>query len=863
MLGFDAPWALLLLLVVLPATAAFGRERLRRLPGGRGPVALALRLLVLALIVAAMAGPEWRTPRQRVSVFFVVDASASVGAAGQHAAMDWAARAVAAAGPLDQAGLILAGAAPRLAVPLAHYHALPDPADDPTAATNLAAGLRLGLSLLPGDSPGRLVLLSDGRDTAGGLDAARALAVTRGIPVDTVAVQPPRLRDVAVRAFDAPASVRVGDQAALRITLFSSVATQATLTLWVDGAAAQQSISLPAGISSLRTEQRLDAAGLHTFRVQVSAPGDAIPQNNSLDAATVAAPPGRVLLAVNDPRGATALATALARARLRVTAALPGALPRSAAAYDSYDAVVLDDVPASALSHTQQVALRDAVYHVGLGLLAVGGPNSFGQGAYAHTPLEDALPVYSVSTPRRSSAPVALMLVIDKSGSMSDQVDGVAKIDMVKVAATSALDRLDVGDAVGVLAFDDTNHWIVPFHILQGAADKANIRRQISTLTGDGDTYIYPALSAAEAAVLKVPTIYRHVVLLTDGQGEDANFNALIQRMHREHITLSTIGVGQDVVQDELKRWAKLGGGLFHYVSDPHDIPHIIVSETRYGTAGSAEVTGHIHLGVASASTLLRALAGQPLPGITTYDSTIPKASAQVAVQSGTADPVLSSWQFGLGRVVAWTSDASPSATSGWSGNWSPSRLPGFWTDLAHWSLRGVDSTGVPQLSVGGGQIVISTRMYARDGGFDDTASPRVRLTAPDGSARVAELALTAPGYYQASVPLAGQGVYAASFVRDDRGTPAPDKVAALVVPYPAEYADDGVDQSLLTQLSASTGGAVLSRPADAFAHDGLPFTTLWLPLWPYVLALALLLFPVEIGVRLLLPADPRYEQRI
>src|SRR5207244_1396463 len=122
-----------------------------------------------------------------------------------------------------------------------------------------------------------------------------------------------------------------------------------------------------------------------------------------------------------------------------------------------------------------------------------------------------------------------------------------------------------------------------------------------------------PALREAERAVLRVPTIYRHVVLLTDGQGEYADFDHLIRRMHREHITLSTIGVGEDVVQDELRHWAKLGGGLFHYVSDPHDIPRIVVNEARYGTAGTSEVRGHIKLGVGAASPLLRALAGQDL----------------------------------------------------------------------------------------------------------------------------------------------------------------------------------------------------------------------------------------------------------
>src|SRR5262249_47308807 len=152
----------------------------------------------------------------------------------------------------------------------------------------------------------------------------------------------------------------------------------------------------------------------------------------------------------------------------------------------------------------------------------------------------------------------------------------------VKVAAASALDHLHDGDAVGVLAFDDSTYRIVPFHVLHGAADKARARHQIAGLSADGGTTIYPALQQAERDLSRAPTRDRHIVLLTDGQGEEAPFDDLIKLMRHEHITLSTIGVGQDVEQDELRHWARLGGGVFHYVSDPHAIPRIIVGETRY-----------------------------------------------------------------------------------------------------------------------------------------------------------------------------------------------------------------------------------------------------------------------------------------
>ena len=279
MLRLATPWALVLLLL-LPATAALGYARLQRLPGRRGPIALAMRLAVVALLVGALAGPQWRLLERRVSVVFLVDASASVRAAGQRSGMEWAARAVPAAGPLDRAGLVLFGAGPRLAVPLAHYKTLPDPAGDPAGATNIGAALGLGLAMLPPGVAGRLVLLSDGQDTTNdesGVTSAEALALARGVPIDVVPLAPPRLRDVAVRALDVPRTARMGDHVPARITLHSTYATKAILTLWIDGQAAQQAIALPVGNTVLRTAQLFTAAGPHTFRVQVDAPGDAVP----------------------------------------------------------------------------------------------------------------------------------------------------------------------------------------------------------------------------------------------------------------------------------------------------------------------------------------------------------------------------------------------------------------------------------------------------------------------------------------------------------------------------------------------------------------------------------------------------------
>ncbi len=67
------------------------------------------------------------------------------------------------------------------------------------------------------------------------------------------------------------------------------------------------------------------------------------------------------------------------------------------------------------------------------------------------------------------------------------------------------------------------------------------------------------------------------------------------------------------------------------------------------------------------------------------------------------------------------------------------------------------------------------------------------------------------------------------------------------------------MDTAFLTHLAAATGGSVLTSPADAFSHAGIPATRTWLPLWPWLLGLILLLFTADVAVRLLVPPDTRY----
>src|SRR5207237_139446 len=83
--------------------------------------------------------------------------------------------------------------------------------------------------------------------------------------------------------------------------------------------------------------------------------------------------------------------------------------------------------------------------------------------------------------------------------------------------------------------------------------------------------------------------------------------------MRQNNITLSTIAIGSDAEVDELRSFANAGGGRFYLAADPHDIPRLVVLETRI-SSGPTRVQGTIGVRQAANSPALRSLVGKHRP---------------------------------------------------------------------------------------------------------------------------------------------------------------------------------------------------------------------------------------------------------
>lgn len=867
-LTFARPEALWLL-ATLPVFALLGfwlGTRRRRL----AKRVIGVRLIVVALLALGLAEPLLTTDDAVTSTVFVVDRSRSLGDDTAAATAAWVTDALAEAGAADRAAIVTFGASPRVAAAAApardlggDWMGVGSAGAAALAAdrdyTNLESALALARALPLGGAR-RLVLLSDGAENVGSAIAQGAQAAADGVPIDVVPVAGVSDRDLRLEGATAPSSTWLGETVTVLASVNSGVAGVGRVELWVDGTVVEtKETTLPVGLSSHAFALTDLAAGFHAVELRVAGAGDndRFPQNNVVPLALVVRDQPRLLLISPEDADTGVLRGALARGGAAVETVTPAQVPARLSELGEYDAFVLDNVPVAALSLDQLIGLREATRELGRGLIVIGGTSAFGPGAYAQSPLEELLPVTVRVTDGRQRQRVALLLIMDKSGSMSyDPLGGAGKLEMAKEAVRLAARSLADGDQVGVIVFNDRQEWAVPMTTIDGDETREAIDGQVNAITADGGTEILPALSVGLDAVRNVDADVRHIVLLSDGKartGTREGYQLLLDDAMSDRTTLSTIAIGEDADQDLLNFLADEGGGNYHFTARAEEIPQVTLAEAQ--SAGSQSVIRGAFRPIQTApSPILDSFAPEDLPDLDGYDFTEAKPEAQVVLTSDRDDPVLAKWQFGLGRVVAWTADSGVDLAAPWA------RWPGydqFWAGMVRWALPDPEHRS---LRVGvarsGPEAVVTVDAVGDGGGFVDLAATTATITSPSG-ATVADrnLAQTGPGAYQVRVAAAESGAYRVELTQRRGDRTLTETAGFVVLPSPELQPAPG-GAALLRALAARTGGRVLSLddPGQVFAESvALPGTPLrhYQALWWAPLAAALALLLVEIAVRM------------
>ena len=816
----------------------------------RDQISLTLRTLILTLLVLAIAGLSIVQPARKVAVVFIVDTSDSVGSANRAEQQVAIESAIAAKSFEDSWGVVVFGENAAVDQQMTTRNSVQQLRTTvETGNTNIASALNSALALFPSDSTPRIIILSDGQETLGNaLQIAQRAAVT-GVEIDYIPYERPIVQDVRVQDVSVPSRVAEGQPFDVTLTLNADRATSARLLLFLNSELLrEQDLNVSAGESRYTFAQQVDETGLLNYTAQLIIPDDGYVQNNRLSAFTQVLGKPRVLLVADDDEEIASLIPALQNAGLEVEQTTPGNLPADTAALASYKAIVVANVPATRFSIRQMERLQTYVRDLGGGFVFIGGDESYGVGGYTETPIEDLLPVEMRIRDEQRIPQLTIAYLVDSSGSMETSDDGIyTYLQLAQQAIILSIELLQPDDRAAVGTFDSDGQWVAQF---QNIEDKQALQQQVAALQPGGGTDIRAGLRLVERDIVNEPAPLKHIILLTDG---GANSNALVetaQRLYEQYnVTMTTIAIGLQPPRF-LEDMALVSNGRHYLVTDGSQIPNIFAQDTLLATR-SYLIEGDFVPGYSAVSQIMNGIA--ELPALQGYVATTTKDTAQVVLRGNEPyfDPILAQWQYGLGRAVAFTSDA----TNRWGNNWlSWADYGRFWGQAISWTMTESAASNLEMTITQEGELARVTLDARTDTDeFLNGARFVGSLLLPSNEVEPLSFQQTNAGQYTATFRPQEEGAYFVALTGADTEGNAYSMRDGWVKAYSAEYTQELIESSLLQDVAALTGGTNLSAdPAQAFAPPQNPRTAT-VSLAPLLFLLALLLLPFDIAVRRLI----------
>ena len=948
-LRFDQPFWFIWLIVCVPMAWA-ALHWFVAMTAARRWSAILLRSALIATLLAMLAGASMVRRSDRIAVIACIDMSGSVHRffessltskeTGKPLAFPAAVRAFleshsASRHPDDLAGVILFGASPTATgmvqpgLNLAGF-SIPDEWPPIEEATDIEQALRLAAAMIPPDAAGRIVLISDGVQTRGSALAAagelsgrtaNSSSSRRPIRIDVVPLDYHVDHEVIVESVDSPPTAQSGATVAVRVVLTATERCTGTLDLLredrsvdINGDAPGSSLrlTLEPGRNVEVFKVPLPEGRIHRFSAlwtpDVSADGrpigDTVPSNNRADSVTVAPGRGAVLIidgvSGGESQGSgSILGSTLTRAGLEVRSATPESIPSDLLWLQQFDLIILQNVAADAMPRDTHAALATCVTQLGVGLIMVGGPDSFGAGGWKGTEIEPLLPV-KLDLPEKLVTPAAaVILVIDNSGSMNRSVMGSnrSQQDIADEGAALAVESMDKTDLVGVITFNSDFTVDVPLAPNTNAKATAKLIRAIGA---DGGTNMPPALREAQRQIRGAKADIKHVILLSDGASQGRNaLPGIVEEMAADNILVSTIAIGNDADLANMREMARLGRGQFYQVIDPTTLPRVLLKAVRIVRSPLVREGRFTPITLPTGSPAMEGVPGAfggdiaPLNGLiltqARADPTVvyPLATPKVPGKDGGGEPVLGYWNAGLGRVAAFTSDAHAKWGREWLSTNDGKGYARFWTQLARTIARPPSSrTQEMTAEIEGDRMTVRLRTSDDNGRPIDGLTVPGTIYSPTGGKRDLQLSQVGPGEYEQVVPLSSiparsdaadaapdsstSGPYVLTFAprrgqlssssASQQATPIPPVIGGVTRPPGEEYRVLRSDRAALVAIAEATGGSVLELVAtsptanstkhDLFSRDGIVPAEARTPLWPWLAIASVSLMLLDVATR-------------
>jgi uncharacterized membrane protein len=825
-------------LLLIPVLIYYFIKSLCDLPRRQRVVSLIGRSLILTLLVLCLAGLTLLKPTAERYVVFAVDRSVSVGDDSRKAEDAFIESAKRSAGRNRYAVLPFA-ARPGALVPDRPRGGRDDskpaePLDE--KGTDIAAAIEVAKASCPPFFVPKIVVLSDGNATSG--DAIKA-SLRAGAPISTVAVEPRKDPEAQVSAVEVPAQVRQGEPFRVEVVVDSNHDDEGEIEVYRGPIkVVSERKKIKKGENRFRFDQRVDDERLATYTARIKGFKDTLLDNNSDSGLVFTDGKPRVLVIESDPKSAERLAWALEEQDVKVDVRPPQGAPDDLSDLQNYELLVLSNVPATSLTSRQMEIARTYVQDLGGGLMMLGGDQSFGLGGYYKTVVEEILPVRSDFEKEKEKPSLAMVLIIDKSGSM-----GGEKIEMAKEAARAAVELLGPNDKIGVIAFEGESYWVSEIH---PCSDKGFVLDRVATIDAGGGTVMYPAMDEAYQALRGTVAKLKHVIILTDGISAPGDFEGITQSMAQDRITVTTVGVGDDADRNLLEEIARIGSGRFYEATDPGSVPQIFAKETV--TASKSAINEQPFTPqVIRPSQALSGVDLESAPFLLGYVITRPKSTAEVILATESGDPLLAWWRYGLGFSVAFTSDAKNRWAAEWV-NWP--EFGKFWAQIARHSMRKGDAKGtVVQLNRRDRKATIALDAIEPSGRFLNDAQTELTVIDPQLGETKIEPVQTAPGRYQAEFDTTRAGSYHLELTVKRGGAVVARQSRGIAVGYPDELRIRATNEASLKSIARLSGGVYNPKPETVFDPTETRVSRA-IPLWPYLAAFAAVLFTLDVALR-------------
>ncbi len=785
-----------------------------------------LRLALVLALILSLAGARLVWKNHGMCVLFLLDQSQSVSADAREAVRQKMGDAIEKMTADDQFAVIeFGGDAVLASLPGFKGPTPPAVKVNNIGQTDIARAIRLALASFPADRQKRIMLFSDGNQNAGNALREAHIAAANGVDICTLMPQDNRAgHEIMVEQLIVPPRVTKDAHFPVRAIITSDIPQQVKIFLSRDGnlISTLEDAQLKAGVNVLDIDDNLARGGMHQYAINVvpnNPTGDTFSENNRGDAFTYVEAPGKVLLVHGkvDESQSDYLSSALRQNKIDLETGGAQKLPTDLRGFMQYDCIILDNVTASYMSPATMTQLAQWVRDVGGGLVLIGGDDSFGPGGYKGTPIEEVSPVDMDVKRKKHMASLALAVMVDKSGSMgapSGGTPGETKMMLANQGAVETLKLLDASDQANVGQTDTEVKWMGPENKLvymTPGNKRLTINNTLSVEAGGGGIYCKTALYHAYKAVTApgVDAMSRHVIMfadVADSEEQDDCIDMAIKYYNmRPSVTTTVIGMGtdKDPDYDFQVRLARAGHGRHYYADNAADLPRFFAKDAFIVSRNAFVEKKEGFTAALHSSPLLEGIR-DGVPKLYGYVGTTLKSRATLAAHGlEIDDPILAHWSIGLGKSVAFTSDAS----NKWSKDWVAwSGFAKFWAQTVRWASRSPqDNRLTTNTTIEGGTGRVVVQAVDHDGKPINNLQLGVKIAQPDASDHPGDLQQTAPGRYEATFQASEKGTYVVNVI--DRVAGGPVDVSGAVLSYPAEFRDLHPNAALMKKMVEVTGG--------------------------------------------------------